>query len=196
MNHLLLTIFILLGTNISYSIQTYPSGISVDFNAPSKAKRKDYLLQQTEEIEKKSLKTYRVIRMINGLTDIPSKEFLALVFYDAKNKLIGHQIITDSKKPSANEVFFIDRESGNNFQGLLDIYSIPKKTASFALAFVNKKGKVISQPFKHPDFNELNQISLEQFLDISPSRNIMLQYEVSGTYEKPDVKLGGFHFVR
>ena len=196
MNHLLLIIFILFGTNFSYGIQIYPSGISVDFNAPSKANRKEYLLQSTEEIEKESLKTYRIIRIINGLTDIPSGEFLALVFYNEKNKVIGHSIIKDSERLGANEVFFIDRESGNNFQGLLDIYSIPKKTFSFALAFVNQRGKVLAQPFTHPDFNELGQISLEQFLDISPAKNIMIQYEVNGTYEKPDVKLGGFHFVR
>ena len=195
MNYLLLTIIILLGTNISYSIQTYPSGISVDFNAPSEATRKEYLLQNVEEIEKESLKTYRIIRVINGLTDIPSEEFLALVFYNNKNKVIGHQIIINSEKPTANEVFFIDRESGNNFQGLLDIYSIPKKTVSFALAFVNQKGKVLAQPFTHPDFNELGQINLEQFLEISPAKNIMLQYEVNGTYEKPNIKLVGFHFV-
>jgi len=196
MNHLLLTMFILLGTNISYGIQLYPNGTLVDFNAPSKATRKVYLLQNAEEIEKKSLKTYRIIRVINGLKDIPSEEFLALVFYNNKNKAIGHQIITNSKKPTANEVFFIDRKSGYNFQGLLDIYSIPKKTFAFALAYVNKRGKVLSQPFKHPDFNELDQITLEQFLDISPTKNIMLQYEINGTYENPNIKLGGFYFVR
>lgn len=196
MNHLLLTIFILLGTNVSYGIQIYPSGISVDFDAPSEATRKNYLLQNTEEIEKESLKTYRIIRVINGLKDIPSKESLALVFYNNKNKVIGHQMIVDSKKLGANEMFFIDRNSGRNFQGLLDIYSIPKKTVSFALAFVNQKGKVLAQPFKHPDFNEQNQITLEQFLNISPAKNIMLQYEINGTYENPDVKLVGFHFVK
>ena len=196
MNYLLLTIITLLGTSVSYSIQTYPSGISVDFNAPSKPTRKEYLLQSVEEIEKESLKTYRIIRVIDGLTDIPSGKSLALIFYNNKNKAIGHRIIKDSEKLGPNKIFFINRESGNNFQGLLDIYGIPKKTVSFALAFVNQRGKVLAQPFTHPDFNELGQISLEQFLEISPAKNIMIQYEVNGTYEKPDVKLGGFHFVR
>ena len=182
--------------NISYGIQLYPSGISINFDAPSQAPKQCYLLQKQEEIEKKSLKTYRIIRAINGIKDIPNDEFLALVFYNAKNKVIGNYKIINSDKPQANQVFFIDRNSGHNFQGILDIYSISKKTSSFALAYVNKKGKILAQPFTHSNFNELGQITLETFLGISPTKNIMLQYEINGTYIKPNIKVGSFHFVR
>lgn len=185
----------MLMTTDSFAIQLFPSGIKVSFESPSKPHRKNKLLQNDKLREEKSLKTDRIIRVINGITDIPKKTFLAMVFYNHKSKIIGHQIITNSEKPSVNNIFFIDRNSGKKFQGKFDIYSIPKKSVSFALAFVNKRGKVIQQNFTHPDFGENNMITLEQLYNIPSKKNLMLQYEVNGTYEQPNVKLAAFHFI-
>lgn len=196
MKYFFLLIFLTIPVFAGNKIPLFPSGIIVDFTAPEKPKRKEYLLQRESELEKKSLETYRIIRVINSLSQIPEDEFLALIFYNKKNKVIGHQKIPLSPKPNANHIFFIDRNTGRNFQGLLDIYTIPKKSVSFALAYVNKKGKALSQPFSHPDFDENGKLSIEEFLNISPKKNIMLQYEVSGFYHKPNVKLGAFHFVQ
>lgn len=192
---IIFAILMLITTNI-FSIQLFPSGISVSFESPSKPNWKSILLQPEELRKEKSLKTDRIIRVINGITDIPNKTFLGLVFYNKKNKVVGYQIITNSEKPLVNNIFFIDRNTGRNFQGKLDIYAIPKKAESFALAFVNKRGKVLKQNFTHPDFEEDNKISLDTLYNLPSTKNIMLQYEVIGTFEQPNVKLAAFHFVK
>ncbi|MGL4677737.1 MAG: hypothetical protein ACRCWI_08775 [Brevinema sp.] len=180
----------------SYGIQLFPSGIKVDFTAPNKITKKIILLQTEEAAQQKSLDTYRIIRIINSIQDLPEKQYLALMFYNQKKKIIGHQIISNSQKPLPDQVFFIDRNTGKYFQGLVDIYSVPKQTVSFALAVINKKGKILQQNFKHLDFDENQHISLDQLFKITPEKNIMLQYEVIGSYQDPDIKLAAFYFVR
>lgn len=189
---ILLAIVIFTICNNGYAIQLFPSGIKVSFEAPQKPSRKTYLIQREEDIEQKNLTTYRLIRVINGINNIPEGQFLGLVFYNKRNRVIGNVPILKSKKLGPNSIFFIDRDSGRRFQGLVDNYLIPKKTVSFGLAYINKRGRVQSSPFTHPDFEENGHILLNTFLALNPKQNIMLQYEVVGTFENPQVKLGGF----
>ncbi len=193
MKKVMLLAYLLTSINI-YGIQIFPSGIKVDFTSPEKPGRKDMLLQ-TEE-DKNTLKTDRFIRVINSMLDLPEGEFLALVFYNEKQKIEGYHIISNSTMPGYDRVFFIDRNSDKNFLGLNDIYSIPKNTVTFGLAIVDTKGKILQQNFKHPDFDENGQVSLEKLFDLSSDKRLMLQYEVVGTYKDPFIKLGAFHFVR
>lgn len=179
----------------SHAIQIFPSGINVEFVSPKKATWKTKLLQSEEQREEKSLSTDRVIRVINSMSEIPEDMFLALVFYNHKNKAVGYEIVKESSKPGSDKIFFIDRNTGRNFQGKLDIYGVPKKAETFALALVNKRGKVQVQNFTHPDFDENGQISIEKLYQLPSKKNLMLQYEVLGTGDKPNVKLGAFHFV-
>ncbi|MGL5955682.1 MAG: hypothetical protein ACRC0X_03645 [Brevinema sp.] len=195
MKYIILIVSIFCFSIDNYSIQIFPSGIKVDFTSPDKVTKNTILLQTEEATKQKSPDTHRVIRIINSIRDIPSQEYLALIFYNKKKKIIGHRIISNSQKPLPDHIFFIDRDTGRNFQGFIDIYRIPKQTVSFALAFIDKKGKVILQNFKHPDFDENQHISLEQLFAISPEKNIMLQYEIVGNYQNPAIKLAAFHFV-
>ncbi len=179
-------------TNI-YGIQIFLSGIDVDFVSPEKPHRRNMLLQVEENDE--SLETDRFIRVINGMLDLPEDEYLALVFYDETQRVEDYHIITNSTMPTPDRIFHIDRNSGKYFLGLSDIYSVPKTTFSFGLAVVTKKGKIIHTNFTHPDFDKNGQITLKELYTLPSDKKLMLQYEVIGTYDKPFIKLGAFHFV-
>ncbi len=191
-----LILFLLINTT-NYAIQVFPSGIEVSFDAPKKPSRKTMLIQREEDSIEKNLKSYRIIRVINSISNLPKGEFLALVFYDKKSDIIETIKISISEKPNPNHVFFIDRDTGRYFKGMKDIYLVPKKAVSFGLAFIDRKKKVLTTDvFEHPDFEETGHISIETLISIDTSDDTMLQYEVLGDYTKPNIKLGAFRFVR
>lgn len=174
-------------------IRTYPSGIDVNFEAQKKGKRSEYLIQFTKDSTHSNL-TSKFIRIINGTSSLPKKSYVGIIFYNEHGKKLKHIIIKDTKKPTPKQIFFMDRNSGKHFQGMLDIYYIPKDTVSFSVGIINKKGEMVI-PLSHPDFDKNNSLPLQKWLKTSPNKPTMLQFEITGTDDNFSLRLGAFYFV-
>lgn len=210
-------LFFMLTTIIIYGdisqIPIYPSGINVSFTAPSdeekeeieeKSAPKRFSLRKKKKTEDEKpepvqppapMKVNRLIRVINGIKNSDENNQVALVFYDEDRKLLKHNtiIIEKSVKPAANYIFFMDRSTGNSFKGMKDIYHLPKKAEFFQVALVDKKENIVITP-SHPGYDKEGMISIEDYKKIMPKNKIMLQFELTGTVEKPHVKIAAFRF--
>ena len=209
--------FFMLTTIISYGdisqIPIYPSGINVSFTAPhveekeeieEKPAPKRFSLRRKKKVEEEKpepveppapMKVNRLIRVINGIKNSDENHQVALVFYDENKKILKNNtiVIEKSAKPAANYIFFMDRSTGNSFKGMKDIYHLPKKAEFFQVALVDKKENILITP-SHPGYNEEGMISIEDYKKIMPKNKIMLQFELTGTTEKPHVKIAAFRF--
>jgi len=189
-------------------IRVYPSGITVSFEAPAKVisvekdppkKRPWYKKKKEEVIDpipqpiviEKFTKFIRVINSIEQKDDSKIK----LVFYNDKDEIISEEIITNSVRPSAKYVFFIDRNSSRNFQGLLDIYHIPDNAKYFLVGIFDKDDNAIDIA-SHPDFGTDNKIQLLDYYAFSPNKPSMLQIELLGKEQNILTRIGGFYFVQ
>ncbi|WP_234945108.1 hypothetical protein [Brevinema andersonii] len=208
--------FFMLTTITSYGdisqIPIYPSGINVSFTAPhveekeeieEKPAPKRFSLRRKKKGEEKPepveppalMKVNRLIRVINGIKNSDENHQVALVFYDEEKKILKNNtiVIKKSAKPAANYIFFMDRSTGNSFKGMKDIYHLPKKAEFFQVALVDKKENILIMP-SHPGYNKEGTISIEDYKNIMPKNKIMLQFELTGTAEKPHVKIAAFRF--
>lgn len=210
-------LFFMLTTIITYGdisqIPVYPSGINVSFTAPaveekeeieekpalkrfSRRKKKKVEAENPKPVEPPApMKVNRLIRVINGIKNSDENDQVALVFYNKDRKLLKNStiIIEKSVKPAANYIFFMDRSTGNSFKGMKDIYHLPKKAEFFQVALVDKRENIIITP-SHPGYDKEGMISIEDYNKIMPKNKIMLQFELTGTAEKPHVKIAAFRF--
>jgi len=194
MKYFILILYLILTCPIYSQIRTFPSGIKVDFEAKKKGKRSEYLIQDKKNLLNKTKISSKFIRIIDGLSDLPKKYYIGIVFYNEDDKVLKYIKIKKIKKPSPKEIFFMDRNSGKKFQGTKDIYYLPKKTISFTIAILDKKGKIYSS-LSHPNFDANNKLQLNKWLKTSPNKPVMLQFEVSGTFKNPSLRIGAFNFV-
>lgn len=185
--------FIILFTSSMFAnIVPYPSGIKVSFEATKKIKKDEFLIQK--ESFSNSQTTSRFLRIINGVSDIPKGNSLGIVFFNEKGKIIKHIAITNTAKPDPNSIFFIDRNSGRQFQGFIDIYSFPKKAETFSIGIINKSGKLIT-PLSIPKFDKKNQLSIDFLESLDSKKSFMWQIEISGTIKTNISRLNAFYFI-
>ncbi|MGL4677736.1 MAG: hypothetical protein ACRCWI_08770 [Brevinema sp.] len=213
---LLLLLFIsnVLHADIS-KLQLIPSGIKVKFDVPPlieekeappqkklsrwaarKAKKEaEKKQQQQEEVPIPQLVRFtRFIRVINAVT-LNAEEYLTIDFYDNNNKLISQQIITNTPKPSPNNIFYMDRNTGRRFQGFIDHYHIPKNTSYFQIGIYNKNKELIYYA-EHPDFTKKTQIPITQYNALGSKKAVMFQIEVLGQSDKTLTRIGAFYFPK
>ncbi len=198
---------LLLNPFVMYSdiskIKIYPSGITVNFNAPpktivvEKSVKKPWYKKNTAPIEPAIISTDKFKKFIRVINSIKHSEdtTLKLVFYDNINEVISEEVITNSIKPSPKHIFFIDRNSDRNFQGVLDIYHIPENAQYFLIGFFNKDNIRIST-VSHPDFGKDNKIQILDYNKLSPNRPTMLQIELLGQKQNILTRIGAFYFVK
>ncbi|MGL4562559.1 MAG: hypothetical protein ACRCVW_01710 [Brevinema sp.] len=188
-----LLLFFFYTTTLFAEMKPYPSGIDVSFLVnQNKITKKEFLIQKQNETN--TLKSSRFLRIINAVSDIPDDYDLAIVFFNKKGKKINHIIITNTTKPSPNKIFFIDRKTGKNFQGKLDVYAFPKKASSLSIGIINQKGRLLNS-FSIPEFDKNNQLSLEFLKQFNPNKEYMWQIELSGTIENTVCRLNAFYFI-
>ena len=191
-------------------IRMYPSGITVSFEAPEKVvieeeeeeapKRRSWR-RKKEEVKVKPIpkaikmeQFTKFIRVINSIEENDENK-VKLVFYNDKDEVISAEIITNSTQPSAKYIFFIDRNTSRNFQGLLDIYHIPDNAEYFFVGVFDKDNNIISTA-SHPDFGTDNKIQLLNYYALSPNQPSMLQIELLGKEQNILTRVGAFYFVR
>ncbi|MGL4394802.1 MAG: hypothetical protein ACRCS8_06230 [Brevinema sp.] len=190
---LILLMFSILTTPMFAQLRPYPSGIKVSFIEKKMIGKNDYIIQMSEETNPK--KASRFLRVINSLKDIPADQDLGIVFYDEDGEEISHIVIEDSEKPSPDFVFFIDRNTGNFFQGKKDIYAFPKKASHFSVGLINKKGDMI-KALRIPEFDSQNKLAIEYLKKFDKAQSYMWQIEVTGTVAQNLNRLNVFYFTR
>lgn len=210
----LLTVLILFFGTLSFSqiknVPIYPSGISVSFSvlpeepesaAPVITKTKNKKIKKRElppppaEPEPiQAIKVNKFIRIINAM-NLEENQNLALLFYDENKKLLTKPkvLVTNTTKPAATHIFFMDKASSKEFKGVLDYYFIPEKAVYFNVAVLNKKGALVSVPV-HPAYDEDNLIAIEHYQSIDPKSRIMLQFEVKGSPKASVMRISAFRF--
>lgn len=181
-------------------IPIYPSGIQVSFTAPPKPvyeqsvkkyhwqKRKEKFISNTLPI-----KVNKFIRIINSISDIPSNQSLALIFYDSNNQVITTYAITNTIKPLPAKIFFMDRNSGRKFQGMRDIYDIPSEASDFNIGIIDDETTNIVSLTKHTAYHQ-STFSIKKFKTINPKNKLMLQFEILGSVKDMLTRIAFFKF--
>ena len=184
-------------------IRMFPSGITVSFEAPVKVipveepKKRSWRRKKEEPTEPKPIqmeKFSKFIRIINSIK-LNNDNNIKLVFYNDKDEAIAEEIITNSVQPSAKYVFFIDRNTSRNFQGLLDVYHIPDNAKYFLIGIFDKDNILISTA-SNPNFGADNKIQLLNYYALSPNQPSMLQIELLGKEQNILTRVGAFYFVQ
>ena len=188
-------------------IRMFPSGISVSFEAPAKviikeeeAPRKRSWRRKKEEVveplpEVITMEKFtKFIRIINSIKPNDDNK-VKLVFYNDEDEVVAEEIVTNSTQPSAKYVFFIDRNSRRNFQGLLDVYHIPDNAKYFLVGVFDKNNTLIATA-SNPDFGTDNKIQLLNYYALSPNQPSMLQIELLGKEQNILTRVGAFYFVQ
>ena len=136
----------------------------------------------------------RLIRVINAL-NLGAGQRLALVFYNDKGAIIPKQlrVVSNTEKPAASRIFFMDKVSYSAFKGVLDVYFVPKEAEFMNVAIIDQNDKIVRVP-THPTYNAKNMLAIDDFLNTEPANRIMLQFEIAGSPEKGVLRLGGFRF--
>ncbi|MGL4389094.1 MAG: hypothetical protein ACRCTJ_06860 [Brevinema sp.] len=178
-------------TSLFGQIKPFPSGIKVSFEDKNPINKKYFLIQKSDETNSK--KSSRFLRIINALTDIPSEQKIAIIFYNKKGKRIEKLIITNTIKPTPEFIFFIDRKTGRDFQGKLDIYAFPQKATHFSIGIIDKKGKTLV-PSLIPEFDTNNQLAIDYLRQFDEKKSYMWQIEITGIIERQINRLNVFYF--
>ncbi|MGL4394801.1 MAG: hypothetical protein ACRCS8_06225 [Brevinema sp.] len=200
----LLFIFMAFTTIESYAaiknVPVYPSGIKVSFRGEQtiiteeplveKRKRKKPRMVVTTNVQ--TVATPRMIRVINSVKGIQANENLAFIIYDAEDKAIEHHIITNTTQPSPTYIFFMDRQTGRDFKGKLDIKFLPENAHSFSVAIIDKKNNITHQT-SHEAYNKNKKILVSDYKKTGRNKT-MLQFEVLGTAEKTLTRIAAFQF--
>ena len=136
----------------------------------------------------------RLIRVVNAL-NLDTNQRLALIFYNEKGAIIPKQlrVVTNTERPSASRIFFMDKVSYSAFKGVLDVYFVPKEAEFMNVAIIDKNDKIVRVP-THPTYDAKNMLAINDFLNTEPANRIMLQFEIAGSPEKGVLRLGGFRF--
>ena len=188
-------------------IRMYPSGITVSFEAPEKIipveedpPKKRSWRRKKEVVEKPVPKPIKMeqftkfIRVINSIEESDENK-VKLVFYNDKDEVISAEIITNSTQLSAKYIFFIDRNTSRNFQGLLDVYHIPDNAQYFLVGVFDEDNNPISTA-PHPNFETDNKIQLLHYYALSPNSPSMLQIELLGKEQDILTRVSAFYFVQ
>ena len=138
----------------------------------------------------------RLIRVVNSLS-LTAGQRLALIFYNEKGAIIPKQlrVVSNTEKPSASRIFFMDKVSYSAFKGVLDVYFVPKEAVFMNVAIIDQNDKIIRVP-THPTYDAKNMLAINDFLNTEPNNRIMLQFEIAGSPERGVLRLGGFRFGR
>lgn len=223
MSIILFFILILSSTIINHAdiskLRAYPSGIIVSFKAPEviisekkdeKPQKKPRWAWQRRKLEReeaarkalleaealknppKLINYKRFLRIINS-TSLKEDEYASLDFYNTDDDIISQHTITNTKKPTPRDIFFMDRVTGRQFKGYFDNYHIPVNAEYFKVNFYTSNKETLFTA-KHPDFEKKDRILISQYYNLSPKQKIMIQIEVLGSQTKPLTRIGGFYF--
>jgi len=203
MNYILLFLLCIISNTFYASLSqvpVYPSSIKVSFIAPSKLvfkdnnKRRSRRKKKNEKVISNTIpfKVNKFIRVINSISDIPDSYSLALVFYDSNNNIININSVTNSQKPSPTYIFYMDRKSNRKFQGMRDIYHIPRDAFSYNISILDTNINIILST-EHEYYDD-KVFLIDNFVNIHKNNNLMLQFEITGTFKDFLTRISFFKF--